>query len=122
MFEIGTLPTRSTIAQRPSRCATSENSSPANSPPPEATPHQKPQQHPIAQPLDRCRVGDGEEPAGLLEGEPVAAPDARAAVEGSTDAKSPERMVHPRRPARRHLKATGVRPAQKLPFELGGVH
>ena len=76
------LPTRSTIAQRPSRCATSSKSSPASSPRRSPHPTSNPSKTRSRRPFRRCRVGGGEEPLGLLEGQPVAGPDSRAAGAG----------------------------------------
>ena len=81
------LPTRSTIAQRPSRCATSANSSPANSPLRNPHPTSNPSKTRSPQPFCRFRIRLGQQPLGLGECQPVAGPDAGAA--GAGDAADP---------------------------------
>ena len=60
---------------------------PRQLPPPEAAPHQQPEQNPVPQPFRRFRIGSGQELLSLLEGQPVAGPHARAACAG--DAADP---------------------------------
>ena len=60
---------------------------PGEFPPPQPAPHQQPQQHPIPQAFCRFRIGRGQQLLGLLEGQPVAGPHARAA--GAGDAADP---------------------------------
>ena len=60
---------------------------PGELPPPQPAAHQQPQQDPVPQAFDRFRIGRGQQPAGLLEGQPVAGPDSGAA--GAGDAADP---------------------------------
>ena len=51
---------------------------PRQLPSPKAAPHQQPQQDPVPQALLRGRIGRVQELLGLLQGQPVAGPDAGA--------------------------------------------